>query len=122
MKKILMIVVLAIGVIFIGSAKIGANMNNEVTQVRASHILVDTENEALDLKKQIDDGTITFEKAALEHSKCPSGRNGGDLGYFQKGMMVSEFEKASFEAPVGTVTNPVKTQFGWHLIKVIDKK
>ena len=57
-----------------------------------------------------------------EHILCPSGRNGGDLGYFGRGQMVPEFEKAAFNTPVGEVSNPVYTQFGWHLIKVLDKK
>lgn len=94
----------------------------EFNQVRASHILVSTEEEAKNLKKGIEDGTITFEDAASEFSLCPSGAEGGDLGYFGKGMMVAEFEKASFEGEIGKVSNPVQTQFGWHLIKVVDKK
>ena len=91
-------------------------------QVRASHILVQTEEEAKNLKDGIDKGTITFEDAAAEFSLCPSGARGGDLGYFGRGMMVSEFEEASFNGNVGEVTEPIKTQFGWHLIKIIDKK
>ena len=94
----------------------------EFTQVKASHILVSTEEEAKNLKEGIEKGTITFEDAAQEFSLCPSGQNGGDLGYFGRGMMVKEFEDASFEGKVGEVTNPVKTQFGWHLIKVVDKQ
>lgn len=53
---------------------------------------------------------------------CPSGKNGGDLGYFGRGQMVKEFEKAAFATPVGEVTEPVYTQFGWHIIKVLDKQ
>jgi peptidyl-prolyl cis-trans isomerase C len=53
---------------------------------------------------------------------CPSGQNGGDLGYFGRGQMVKEFEDAAFATPVNSVSEPVQTQFGWHLIKVIDKK
>lgn len=94
----------------------------EFTQVKASHILVSTEEEAKNLKEGIEKGTVTFEDAAQEFSLCPSGQNGGDLGYFGRGMMVKEFEDASFEGKVGEVTEPIKTQFGWHLIKVVDKK
>ncbi len=90
--------------------------------VKASHILVATEKEAIDIKDAIDHNVITFEEAAGKYSKCPSGRNGGDLGYFQHGQMVPEFEKAAFSLPVGEVSAPVKTNFGYHLIKVYDKK
>ena len=95
---------------------------SEFSQVRASHILVQTEDEAKNLKEGIEKGTITFEDAAAEFSLCPSGSAGGDLGYFGRGMMVKEFEDASFDGEVGSVSNPVKTQFGWHLIKVVDKQ
>ena len=122
MKKILLIVVLMLGAIFMGSMKIGDKMNAEITEVRASHILVLSQNEATALKQKIDNNEITFEEAAKEFSQCPSKANGGDLGYFGKGMMVKEFEVASFEAPKGSVTEPVQTQFGWHLIKVVDKR
>ncbi len=97
-------------------------MSTNYSQVRAEHILVKTEAEANDIKTQIEEGKISFEDAAKEYSKCPSKANGGDLGYFGRGMMVKEFETASFEGEVGKVSNPVQTQFGWHLIKVLDKK
>ena len=63
-----------------------------------------------------------FEYYARVYSMCPSGRNGGDLGYFGRGQMVKEFEKTAFNLPVGQVSNPVYSQFGWHLIKVLDKR
>lgn len=122
MKKFLLFFVLILGVVFIGNAKIGAKMNNEFTQVRAAHILVKTQKEAADLKAKIDAGEIKFEDAAAQYSQCPSGARGGDLGYFGRGMMVKEFEIPSFNEPIGTVTDPIETQFGWHLIHVIDKK
>ncbi len=122
MKKILIALVLILGFVFTFTNKIGAQMSNNFTEVRAEHILVETEKEASEIKSQIENKEITFEDAAKKYSKCPSKANGGDLGYFEKGMMVKEFESAAFEAPTGTITNPVKTQFGWHLIKVIDKK
>ena len=122
MKKILLLFVLIIGVIFIGNARIGAKMTNEFTQVRAAHILVPTEKEASDLRAKIVAGEMKFEDAAAQYSQCPSGARGGDLGYFGRGMMVKEFEVPSFNEPVGTVTEPIQTQFGWHLIYVIDKK
>ncbi len=99
----------------------GAAKAEEFTQVRAEHILVKTAVEAQQIKKQIDDGG-DFEYYARIYSMCPSGRNGGDLGYFGRGQMVKEFEKTAFNLPVGQVSNPVYSQFGWHLIKVLDKR
>lgn len=123
MKKLLLILVLMLGIIFVGNVKSGAKMNNnEITEVRAEHILVLSEQEAQNLKTKIDSNEISFEDAAKEFSQCPSGRNGGDLGYFGRGMMVKPFEIAAFDGEVGKVTTPIQTQFGWHLIKVIDKK
>ena len=122
MKKILVLFVLILGIVFIGNLKIGAKMTNDFTQVRAAHILVDTQKEAADLKAKIVAGEMKFEDAAAQFSKCPSGARGGDLGYFGRGMMVKEFEVPSFNEPVGTVTDPIQTQFGWHLIHVIDTK
>ena len=84
-------------------------------QVRASHILVETEQQAKDLQSQIVAGG-NFSKLAEQFSKCPSGKNGGDLGMFGRGQMVPEFEIAAFNNPVGKVVGPVKTQFGYHLV------
>lgn len=90
-------------------------------EVKASHILVETEEEAISLKEKILSGKA-FEDVAAENSLCPSGANGGDLGYFGKGQMVKEFEDAAFDLSVGVVSDPVRTNFGWHLILVTDKK
>ncbi len=90
-------------------------------KIRASHILVETEDEANDLYEQIKNGA-DFAELAMEHSLCPSKRDGGDLRFFGKGMMVKPFEDAAFALEVGEVSKPVKTQFGWHIIKVTDKK
>ena len=91
------------------------------TEVRASHILVATEEEANNLRNEIINGK-SFADVAAEYSNCPSGANGGDLGYFGRGMMVKPFEDAAFELDVGELSQPVQTQFGWHLIEVTDKK
>lgn len=87
-------------------------------QAAARHILVKTEAEALDLKKQIDGGT-DFASLAKKHSQCPSGRSGGDLGTFSKGDMVPEFDTVVFGAiPINETSPPIKTQFAYHLIQV----
>lgn len=93
-----------------------------MTEVRASHILVKTEQEAKDLYDEIVSGKADFAEVAKEKSLCPSGQNGGDLGFFGKGMMVKPFEDACFSMEVGDVSEPIETQFGWHLIKLTDKK
>lgn len=93
----------------------------EITKVKASHILVSSESEAKALKSEIEEGA-SFEELAKKYSKCPSGKNGGDLGYFRRGQMVKEFENAAFDTEINKVSDPIKTQFGYHLIKVYDKK
>ena len=90
-------------------------------QVKAKHILVEKEEDANKIADEIKAGK-SFEDAAKEYSTCPSKEKGGDLGYFGKRQMVPEFEKAAFEAAIGEVSAPVKTQFGYHLILVEDKK
>ena len=92
------------------------------TEVKASHILVKSEEEALSLYNEIKKNKISFADAANEYSLCPSGYNGGDLGYFGKGMMVKPFEDAAFNMEIGDISTPIQTQFGWHLIQLTDKK
>lgn len=89
--------------------------------MRAAHILVASEGKAKELLQMIKNGT-SFADLAKQHSMCPSGRKGGDLGWFRKGMMVREFEEAAFNHAKGEIVGPVRTQFGWHLIQVIDRK
>ena len=88
--------------------------------VSAKHILVAEEADCLAIPEAIKNGKA-FEEAAKESSTCPSGAQGGDLGEFGKGQMVKEFEEAAFAAEIGEVVGPVKTQFGYHLIKVEKK-
>lgn len=96
-------------------------MNKEFTQVRASHLLVKTEEEAIKLREEILAGK-DFAQAASEVSMCPSGSKGGDLGFFGRGQMVPEFDKAAFSLPAGEVSEPIKTQFGWHLLVVTGQR
>ena len=91
-------------------------------EVQARHILVETEELAKDLKKKIDDGA-DFTALAKEHSKDPGTKDdGGMLGYFSAGQMVPDFEQAAFALKKGEVSAPVKSQFGWHLIKLEDRR
>ncbi len=126
MKKIIIAIIgcliLLFGLKMVIDSDKGTEMTQQFTQVRASHILVETEKEANDILNNVKNGTISFEDAAKKFSKCPSGAQGGDLGYFGRGMMVKEFEDSAFATKKGEISAPVKTQFGWHLIKVIDKK
>lgn len=89
--------------------------------VSAKHILVDNEALCSDIKNKITNGELTFEEAAKQYSTCPSKDQGGNLGVFGRGMMVPEFEEAAFGLELQKVSEPVKTQFGYHLIKVDSK-
>ena len=93
----------------------------EKPQVSAKHILVETKEEAKKVAEEIGQG-LGFEEAAGKYSTCPSKDKGGDLGYFSRGQMVPEFEKAAFAGEPGKVIGPIETQFGHHLIFVEDKK
>ncbi len=119
--KLVLLFIISIFALTCAYTCVNAQENCTVTAVRASHILVDTQEQAFLIKKQINNGA-SFEEMAKKYSKCPSGKTGGDLGYFEKGEMVPTFEKAAFEMPVGIVSEPIETPFGWHLIKVYDKQ
>ena len=125
MKKIFSLLILAVMMLFVGISNLQAA---EVRQVQALHILVNTEDEASKIRDEIVAGEdknkvfYNFMSAAKKYSKCPSGKHGGMLGYFGRGDMVKPFEEAAFNLPNGQVSEPVKTQFGYHLIYVISKK
>jgi peptidyl-prolyl cis-trans isomerase C len=89
------------------------------SKVNASHILVKTETEALACLTYLRRGK-SFEELAQEKSLCPSGKKGGSLGWFGRGQMVKEFENAAFSGKKGDVIGPIKTQFGYHLIRIND--
>ncbi len=89
--------------------------------IEASHILVESEEECEKILNDINSGNISFEDAAKKYSTCPSKEAGGNLGEFTKGQMVPEFENAAFEMAVGEIRGPVKTQFGYHIIKLSAK-
>ncbi len=87
----------------------------------ARHILVETEQQCEELKTKIEGGE-DFAKMAMEHSSCPSGLQGGDLGEFGRGQMVPEFDEVVFSAELNKVQGPVKTQFGYHLLEVTSRE
>ena len=86
-------------------------------KVKASHILVKSEDKANEVLKKLEEGG-SFASLAQEYSSCPSKKKGGNLGWFGRGMMVRPFEVAAFDLKKGQVSKPVKTEFGWHIIKV----
>lgn len=91
-----------------------------MTKASARHILVDSEEKCLQIKAEITGGA-SFEDLAKQHSSCPSGQRGGDLGEFGPGQMVKEFDTVVFKEAVGEVHGPVKTQFGFHLLEVTSR-
>ncbi|TYR79317.1 peptidylprolyl isomerase PrsA [Priestia megaterium] len=96
--------------------------DNYKVEINASHILVNDEKTAKEVKAKLDNGE-NFAKLAKEYSKDPGSKDkGGELGYFTKGKMVPEFDKAVFSMEAGKISDPVKSQFGYHIIKVEDKK
>jgi peptidyl-prolyl cis-trans isomerase C len=90
-------------------------------EVHARHILVETEDEAKAISAELKKGT-DFAQLAKQKSKDPGAADGGDLGYFTKDQMVPEFAEVAFKLDKGQISDPVKTQFGWHIIKVEDKR
>ncbi|HUT29433.1 MAG TPA: peptidylprolyl isomerase [Sedimentisphaerales bacterium] len=91
-----------------------------MARARARHILVETQQQCEDIKRQIEAGG-DFAELAKEHSNCPSGQRGGDLGEFSPGQMVQEFDTVVFSADTGKVHGPVQTQFGYHLIQITSR-
>ncbi len=85
-------------------------------KIRASHILVEKQSQALKVLEELKAGG-DFRELAKKYSTCPSGKRGGDLGQFGRGQMVREFEQAAFALKQGEVSEPVKSQFGYHVIK-----
>lgn len=89
--------------------------------MRARHILLEKEAKAVTVREEIEQG-LDFAQAATIYSSCPSKEEGGDLGNFQEGQMVPEFDEAAKTLPIGTLSQPVKTQFGYHLIEVLERE
>ncbi|MBN1269756.1 MAG: peptidylprolyl isomerase [Kiritimatiellae bacterium] len=91
-----------------------------MAKARARHILVKTQQECEKLKAEIEGGA-DFAQVAAQYSLCPSGKRGGDLGEFEPGRMVKEFDEVCFKREVGKVHGPVKTQFGFHLVEITSR-
>ena len=119
--KLFLITAVFVSAIAVCNQALAAKKVKTPTSVRASHILVETKHEADALERRLEKGA-NFEYLAQRYSKCPSGQSGGDLGFFKRGQMVKEFEDTAFSMEPGEVSYPVRTQFGWHIIKVTDKK
>jgi peptidyl-prolyl cis-trans isomerase C len=92
-----------------------------VKEVHAAHILVKTQEEAQGILNDLKSGK-SFNQIAAAKSLCPSGKRGGDLGWFTRGKMVKEFENAAFGLKKGEMSGIVRTQFGWHIIKALETK
>jgi parvulin-like peptidyl-prolyl isomerase len=88
-------------------------------KIHCAHILVKTEQEAVEIVEDLHDG-VSFSALAEMKSMCPSRKKGGDLGQFGRGQMVKPFEKAAFALNKGQLSSPVKTEFGWHVIKRLE--
>ena len=86
------------------------------TKIRASHILLEKQSQALKVAEELKAGG-NFSELAKKYSTCTTGKRGGDLGQFGRGKMVKEFEQAAFSLKPGQVSEPIKTQFGYHIIK-----
>lgn len=95
------------------------SLYNKPEKVKASHILVETQEKANEILEDITGG-LSFQDAASQYSTCPSKSEGGALGEFGRGQMVKEFEDAVFSMKVGQISSPVKTQYGYHIIKLTD--
>jgi len=91
-----------------------------MAKATARHILVDSEDKCNQLKSEIEGGA-DFGEIAKQHSSCPSGQSGGDLGEFGPGQMVKEFDEVVFNKELNTVHGPVKTQFGYHLLEITSR-
>ena len=93
-----------------------SDSGGRASSVRARHILVEQEYEAKDILKKLSEGE-TFDDLARIFSKCPSSRQGGDLGVFKRGQMVESFDEAVFSLAVGQLSAPIRTRFGYHIIQ-----
>ncbi|UCF09745.1 MAG: peptidylprolyl isomerase [Candidatus Bipolaricaulota bacterium] len=91
-----------------------------MAKARARHILVDSEEQCQELIRQLESGE-DFERLAAEYSTCPSGQSGGDLGEFEPGQMVPEFDRVVFNEAVGEIHGPIATQFGYHIIETLSR-
>jgi peptidyl-prolyl cis-trans isomerase C len=100
--------------------RLSATKEIPMTSAKARHILVSSEAECLELKAKLEAGA-EFESLAAQHSSCPSGKSGGNLGEFGPGQMVKEFDQVVFNEEVGKVHGPVKTEFGYHLLEITSR-
>lgn len=95
--------------------------NNDKMEIKVSHILVNTEQEAIDIKNEIQKSK-KFNEMAQKYSTCSSKENNGDLGYVQRGKFPQKIEKTIFEMPLNELSSPIKSDYGWHILKITDIK
>lgn len=112
--------ILAVFCIYFPCTYFNSDMNKKDFQVK--HILVNTQEKASSIRNDILEKKITFDAAAKEYSLCESKENNGDLGYNTKGKLDKDFENAVLKLDTNVISEPVQTQAGWHLIKVVDVK
>ena len=125
MKKILILLMLILGLMPLQQC-VFAKQNidpdaDKYTEVHALHILTRTKNQSRAIIMRVNNGE-SFKELARQFSNCPSGKVGGALGRSGRGQMIPELEKAAFETPKSEISDPVQTEFGYHVIKVIDKR
>jgi peptidyl-prolyl cis-trans isomerase C len=113
---IILLTIIGIGFLIMKSEEEIISEEPAPEKITAAHILVETEDEAENVITRLDNGE-SFSDLAMELSLCPSKSRGGNLGEFGKGVMVEEFETAAFNLRVGEISDPIQTQFGWHIIK-----
>lgn len=112
--------ILAVFCIYFPCTYFNSDMNKKDFHIQ--HILVETEEQASSIRNDILEKKITFDDAAQKYSTCDSKENNGDIGYNVKGSLNKDFENAVLKLDNNVISEPVKTQVGWHLIKVVDVK
>lgn len=112
-----MIVLVILAMVYISCESYMAQF--QYKEIKASHILVDTKEDAIMIKERLNNGEV-FEDLALERSLCPSKTIGGNLGWINKDKMDKDFTKAAFSMQKGHISDPVQTAYGWHIIRLDD--
>lgn len=121
MKKIVILFCWILTVFCVVFPFLYTHSNQDKKEVKISHILVETQEQADSIKEEIKNGK-SFEDAAIEYSQCDSKENKGDIGYNMRNRLDKNFEKAAFTQDLKEISEPIQSQHGWHLIKIYDIK